>query len=216
MQLNLSCSAIVATLLALLMMLGMAGCQGEPSQPTTPETPSNPSGQGTESDPVESETKRENENKKENASLPEVVVGDRARLDQIIVGHRGKIVLVDFWATWCAPCVQQFPHTVELANAHPDQLAVVAVSMDQPEDVELVREFLGKRKATFENLLSIYGIGQEGFEAFEITDGALPHYKIFDREGKLLHTASSSDKVDPLLEPLLRDPAAASDKQATH
>ena len=137
------------------------------------------------------------------AQLPVVRIADRAELDQLIATHRGKVVLVDFWATWCGPCVQQFPHTVELSQANPAHLAVISVSMDEPEDLARVQKFLLEREAVFDHLLSKYGVGLEGFKAFDITDGSIPHYKIYDREGQLQHSVQDSRELAALLDGLM-------------
>ena len=61
---------------------------------------------------------------------------DRAGYDAAIAKHRGKVVLVDFWATWCLPCVEQLPHTLELGQQMADRgLAVVTVSCDEPDGI---------------------------------------------------------------------------------
>jgi thiol-disulfide isomerase/thioredoxin len=46
---------------------------------------------------------------------------------------RGKVVLLNFWASWCAPCVIEFPKLRDLANDYPDQLVVLAVSSDRTQ-----------------------------------------------------------------------------------
>jgi thiol-disulfide isomerase/thioredoxin len=101
--------------------------------------------------------------------------------------HRGKVVLIDFWATWCPPCVEQFPHTVELHQKYAERgLAVVSVSLDEPDAEPQVREFLRRHGASFDNLLSAYGSGVKAMEAFGLS-GAVPCYRVYDRSGELRH-----------------------------
>ncbi len=57
---------------------------------------------------------------------------------------RGKVVVLDFWATWCAPCVAALPTLMKVAKAHSDNVVLVAI--DQQEESETIREFL-KQKA---------------------------------------------------------------------
>jgi thiol-disulfide isomerase/thioredoxin len=64
---------------------------------------------------------------------PQFVLGDGTRtvdLSQL----RGRVVVLNLWATWCAPCIEELPSLLALQRQMPD-LAVVAVSMDQDPDV---------------------------------------------------------------------------------
>jgi cytochrome c biogenesis protein CcmG/thiol:disulfide interchange protein DsbE len=59
----------------------------------------------------------------------------------VLAGQRGKVVLVNFWATWCPPCRAEMPAIDAFYRAHRDEgLVVIAISMDEPEDLPKVSE----------------------------------------------------------------------------
>ena len=126
-----------------------------------------------------------------------VQVVDPKQYQETITKHRKKVVLVDFWATWCGPCRKLFPHTVEMSHKYADQgFVTISMSFDDAEDQETMGEvvtFLKEKKAEFDNLICKLGGGEESFEAYKIEAAALPHYKLYDRKGTLRHTFS----VDP-------------------
>jgi thiol-disulfide isomerase/thioredoxin len=110
---------------------------------------------------------------------------------KLLQGLKGNVVLVDFWATWCMPCMQQFPHSVQLSEEHRDKgLRIVSVSMDEPSDEAKVLQFLRKQNARFDNVITTYGVGAEFADAFEIR-GDVPFYKLYDRTGRLRYQFSA-------------------------
>ena len=144
-----------------------------------------------------------------------LVDGTNQTLDDWITKHHGKVVLVDFWATWCGPCVKEFPHLVELSNKHRDAgLAVISVSMNEPKDRPSVLAFLERQKADFENLLPEYGAGSKFLEAFDLR-GDVPFYKLYDSKGVLrfsfsddpsgIENCESIEKIDSRVEALLKE-----------
>lgn len=144
-----------------------------------------------------------------------LVDGSNQTLADWITKHHGKVVLVDFWATWCGPCVKEFPHLVELSNKHRDAgLAVISVSMNEPKDRPSVLAFLERQKADFENLLPEYGAGSKFLEAFDLR-GDVPFYKLYDSKGVLrfsfsddpsgIENCETIEKIDSRVEALLKE-----------
>jgi thiol-disulfide isomerase/thioredoxin len=68
------------------------------------------------------------------------------------VPAQSKLVLINFWATWCEPCVEEIPALVEIHKKWPD-LKMVGVSMDEVENEKLVQDFIKKHGILYEVVL---------------------------------------------------------------
>lgn len=68
-----------------------------------------------------------------------------------LADFRGQVVLLNFWATWCAPCRMEMPYFQVRADQNPDDLTVIAINFD--EDVEQVQAFVDEMSLSFPVLL---------------------------------------------------------------
>ena len=69
-----------------------------------------------------------------------LITTDAAGLEAAIAAHKGKVVLVDYWATWCVPCIKAFPHTVALSRNYADKpFVAISVSVDTAEELAYYR-----------------------------------------------------------------------------
>jgi thiol-disulfide isomerase/thioredoxin len=134
-----------------------------------------------------------------------LTIGSTDEFNALLKKNEGKVVLVDFWSTSCVPCIQAFPHTVELDHKYRERgLATIAVSLDDPESAPVVKNFLqAQGSITFDNLLSRDGMSSKSMEAFDL-NAAVPHYRLYDRTGKLAYSWDGlpdelEDKIEELL-----------------
>lgn len=113
-----------------------------------------------------------------------------ADLNAAIAKHKGKVVVVDFWATFCIPCRKEFPNLVKLHGEQSSTIACISVTVDDPDDSAKALRFLKQQKAVFENYLL-----DEKAEVYQKEFGfaAVPCVLVYDRNGKLVKKFSDKE-----------------------
>jgi thiol-disulfide isomerase/thioredoxin len=99
--------------------------------------------------------------------------------------YKGKVVLVNLWATWCGPCRNEMPHLVEMQNTYRDKgFEVLGLDVDEDETPEMVKEFAGKMKLNY----TLGWIEKKDYDEFlKISKfSGIPQSFLISREGQLL------------------------------
>lgn len=120
---------------------------------------------------------------------------------QALAAHRGELVVVDFWATWCLPCLERFPAMVELAERYGDEgVTFIALSLDDRGDAGAMRQaerFVREQGGPIEHYVTSEVI-PDAFEQLDLL--GLPAVKIYARDGTLARTLDSDDPNDQFTE----------------
>lgn len=98
---------------------------------------------------------------------------------------RGRVVLVDVWATWCAPCLAEMPTLKHLHSVYGDSLRIVGVNVDSLPRRDL-RQWLARKDITWPQLFD--GRGLRGPLSTRLKVSSLPRSFLYDAEGRLVAT----------------------------
>lgn len=143
-------------------------------------------------------------------ALPQLLEIDDKQVQALLTSLRGNVVLVNIWATWCIPCVIEFPHLVKLQKAYEKRgVKVVFISVDELEDAETkVRPFLRRQNVRFptyikniqdvERFINAIGNGWRG---------TIPTTFVYNRKGKQVATlvgARDFAAFERVIKPLLQ------------
>lgn len=136
--------------------------------------------------------------------IPELALSDLDGNEHRLEDYRGELVLVNFWATWCPPCLREIPMLVEAQKALGERgLRILGPALDDPRPVQRFAEAHGMNYPIFA------GVNQIGpaLAVMGDTQGALPYTVLLDREGRIVekhYGELDRAALDALLEPYWR------------
>lgn len=134
----------------------------------------------------------------EGASAPEWNVSDWINLEATTLEKlKGKIIVLDFWATWCGPCIASIPHTNELAAKYKDK--VVFVGICHPEGGDKMAEMVKTKGIQYPVCLDVGGATGKAYKV-----NGYPDYYIVDATGKLVVADCANKSVEDAIKALLK------------
>jgi thiol-disulfide isomerase/thioredoxin len=115
-----------------------------------------------------------------------LVALDERGFRDMLAAHRGKVLLVDFWATWCAPCRDELPKLVAIYSSYrPRGLVFAAISCDEPEQESKAAAFASQQGAPTPRYIRRAQDDDKFINAIDPKwSGALPALFLFDRAGR--------------------------------
>ncbi len=113
---------------------------------------------------------------------PDFTLKDINGNDVSLKDYKGKLVFVNFWATWCGPCRAEIPAFVDLIDTYgKDGFAILGISVDSPRDIKKIPAFMEQMKMNYPVLLATEKVRMEygGISS-------IPTTFVINREGKVL------------------------------
>jgi thiol-disulfide isomerase/thioredoxin len=117
--------------------------------------------------------------------------------------YSGKVVVLEFWATWCGPCTAALPVLTDIARDKGRDVVVLAINVDDSETAAKVRTFLAGKKISVRALLK----GKAVSRSFGV--GPIPHTVIIGRDGRIAGRHVGFTSEAGFREKVLKDVSAA-------
>lgn len=157
------------SILALSLLLACSGS-------SSPKDASAQSGSGSRTDGGQQQAQASDSRQAPDFALT-TLAGETISLSS----YSGKVLLIDFWATWCPPCVKEIPHFVELYDQYSGEgIEILGVSVDRGGPT-VVKKFMEKNEVQY----AVAMANMEMVDAYEAY-GGIPTTFIIDRQGKVV------------------------------
>ena len=145
---------------------------------------------------------------------PLTTLGTWTDIETLIEENRGKVVVVDIWSTYCAPCLKEFPRLLALQKQHGEKLLCVSFNINYAglpnqtveTDLPYIHKFLAKQEFQVTNIISTE-TDEQVYAQLEIY--SIPAILVFDNTGRRIGTvmeeAAYQQTVNPMVAQLIAE-----------
>lgn len=125
-----------------------------------------------------------------------------------LTDFKGKVVYIDFWATWCGPCLAEMPHSKKLKEKFVgnDSIVFMYVSVDSEENIDDWKSLVKKKGMSGIQLISRDGYEERVADRYGIS--FIPRFVLVDKNGKIAYLnapAPSAPEAETLIRQLLKE-----------
>jgi len=147
-----------------------------------------------------------NEQSKQGAqTLFSTTLPDLQGVEQNISQWRGKVIVVNFWATWCTPCREEIPEFIEAQKKFNEQgRVIIGIAIDQPDKIKMFSEEFGINYPILVGSMSTWSL----LEATGNQRSALPYTIVLNRAGEIVDSylgRINLKKLENQILPLLKE-----------
>ena len=115
---------------------------------------------------------------------------------------KGKVLMIDFWASWCGPCCRAIPGLIEIYNQYKDKgFEIVGISLDQ--DVEAWKKAIERLNIPWPQMSDLKGWKCEGARLYAV--GTVPYTVLIDAEGKIMANNLEAEDLKKVLDETLKN-----------
>lgn len=132
-------------------------------------------------------------NEMEKSGVPDFTLKNLAGEDVTLSAYKGKVIIVNFWASWCEPCVEEFPSLIRLLNKYPEEVVLLAVSADYTLE-DLTGFTTAFKVSEVSNFVVMWDSEKKVAELFGTE--VLPESYIIGKDGQLIRKVAGVEEWD--------------------
>lgn len=121
----------------------------------------------------------------------------RTNLPFSLRSQRGKYIMVDFWGSWCGPCIRLIPELKKIHSAYKDKMQFISIAYDKPHDLPKLKKLIEENQMSWIQLMDDKNVKNGVIEKYKVDE--FPTCLLIDTAGKILYRGTGSAGLKKLI-----------------